>query len=166
MAFWLRSNMKDSGLWPDKWVTVAGLLGYGIWIYRSCDGTYIEDCDPSRDYKNIAGVSWSLRYQDTPADFPQLLESQGASSTLEFMQQYWLNDHGSNERFWEVRETRNSRFIQTLIVEHNSTNGLHTAHAIGTGSCLCGILIHIHFNLFLAHWMLTAFPATVLRVPR
>lgn len=72
------------GLWPDN-----------------CDGTYIEDCDPSRDYKNIAG----------------LLESQGASSTLEFMQQYWLNDDGSNERFWEHEWATHGTCYSTLSVD-------------------------------------------------
>lgn len=72
------------GLWPDN-----------------CDGTYIEDCDPSRDYKNIAG----------------LLESQGASSTLEFMQQYWLNDDGSNEKFWEHEWATHGTCYSTLNVD-------------------------------------------------
>jgi hypothetical protein len=61
------------------------------------------------------------------------------------MQQYWLNNHGTNEKFWEVGETRSFRSIRVLIVEHYSTNGPHTAHAIGTGF---GILMHIHFNRF------------------
>lgn len=60
------------------------------------------------------------------------------------MQQYWLNDDGTNEEFWEVRETRSFRFVRKLIVKHYSTSGLHTAHAIGTDS---GILMQIHFNL-------------------
>lgn len=71
------------GLWPDN-----------------CDGTYIENCDPSRDYKNIA----------------ELLESQGASSTLEFMQQYWLNNHGTNERFWEHEWATHGTCYSTLDV--------------------------------------------------
>ncbi|KAJ7633150.1 ribonuclease T2 [Roridomyces roridus] len=58
------------GLWPDK-----------------CDLTYVENCDSSRAYTDIAG----------------LLTDQGASDTLEFMQQYWVNDpdDGSDEEFWE-----------------------------------------------------------------
>lgn len=72
------------GLWPDN-----------------CDGTYIENCDPSREYKNIA----------------ELLESQGASSTLEFMQQYWLNNHGTNERFWEHEWATHGTCYSTLDVD-------------------------------------------------
>lgn len=72
------------GLWPDN-----------------CDGTYIENCDPSRDYKNIA----------------ELLDSQGASSTLEYMQQYWLNNHGTNERFWEHEWATHGTCYSTLDVD-------------------------------------------------
>ncbi|KAG2076934.1 ribonuclease T2 [Suillus decipiens] len=72
------------GLWPDN-----------------CDGTYIENCDPSRDYKDIAG----------------LLESQGASSTLDFMQQYWLNDDNSNEEFWEHEWATHGTCYSTLNVD-------------------------------------------------
>ncbi|KAJ7481047.1 ribonuclease T2-like protein [Mycena galericulata] len=58
------------GLWPDH-----------------CDLTFSENCDPSRAYKNIAG----------------LLTDQGAQDTLTFMNTYWINDpnDGSNEEFWE-----------------------------------------------------------------
>jgi len=72
------------GLWPDN-----------------CDGSYIENCDPSRDYTDIAG----------------LLESQGASSTLDFMQQYWLNDDGTNEEFWEHEWATHGTCYSTLDVD-------------------------------------------------
>ena len=52
----------------------------------SCDGTYTENCDSSRDYTNIA----------------DLLTDQGASDTLSFMKEYWVDINGQNERFWEV----------------------------------------------------------------
>ncbi|EIW77960.1 ribonuclease T2 [Coniophora puteana RWD-64-598 SS2] len=55
------------GLWPDN-----------------CDGTYEEDCDPSRDYTNIT----------------DLLTSQGATSTLDYMEDYWLNDDGTAQELW------------------------------------------------------------------
>ncbi|KAJ4474301.1 ribonuclease Le37 [Lentinula aciculospora] len=57
------------GLWPDN-----------------CDGTFSENCDPSRDQTDITS----------------LLESAGASSTLSFMQTYWKNDpdDGSDEELW------------------------------------------------------------------
>ncbi|KAJ3901067.1 ribonuclease Le37 [Lentinula edodes] len=57
------------GLWPDN-----------------CDGTFSENCDPSRDQSAITS----------------LLESAGATSTLSFMQTYWKNDpdDGSDEELW------------------------------------------------------------------
>ncbi|GBE77418.1 Ribonuclease Le2 [Sparassis crispa] len=58
---------------------------HGLWP-NNCDGSYSEDCDPSRDYSDITS----------------LLQDQGASSTLDFMQTYWISDDESNEAFWEA----------------------------------------------------------------
>jgi ribonuclease T2 len=71
------------GLWPDN-----------------CDGSFSEDCDPSRDYTDISG----------------LLTAQGASSTLSFMEQFWLNDpdDGSNEEFWEHEWATHGTCYSTL----------------------------------------------------
>ena len=69
------------GLWPDN-----------------CDGTYEEDCDPSRDYTNIT----------------QLLETQDATSTLDYMQQYWLNDDGSSQELWEHEWATHGTCYSTL----------------------------------------------------
>ncbi|KIJ66238.1 hypothetical protein HYDPIDRAFT_86785 [Hydnomerulius pinastri MD-312] len=69
------------GLWPDN-----------------CDGTYTEDCDPSRDYTNIS----------------QLLTSQNATSTLDYMQQYWLNDDGTSEELWEHEWATHGTCYSTL----------------------------------------------------
>lgn len=85
------------GLWPDN-----------------CDGTYIENCDPSRDYKNIA----------------ELLDSQGASDTLEYMQQYWLNNHGTNERFWEHEWATHGTCYSTLDVNCLPSNSPTGAEAV------------------------------------
>ncbi|KAF9074958.1 RNase Irp1 [Rhodocollybia butyracea] len=62
---------------------------HGLWP-DNCDGTFEESCDPSRDYTGISS----------------LLTEQGATSTLDFMNQFWLNDpdDGSNEELWEVNE--------------------------------------------------------------
>ncbi|KAH9928447.1 ribonuclease T2 [Epithele typhae] len=69
------------GLWPDN-----------------CDGTFIENCDPSRDYTDIAG----------------LLTDQGASDTLSFMQQFWVDIDGRNERFWEHEWSTHGTCYSTL----------------------------------------------------
>ena len=39
-------------------------------------------------------------------DSVQLLSDQGATSTLDYMQQYWLNADGTNEELWNVRHVR------------------------------------------------------------
>ncbi|KAI0297546.1 ribonuclease T2-like protein [Multifurca ochricompacta] len=69
------------GLWPDH-----------------CDGTFSTNCDPSRDYTNIAG----------------LLTSQGASDTLSFMQQFWVDINGQNEQFWEHEWAAHGTCYSTL----------------------------------------------------
>ncbi|KAF8274045.1 base non-specific and adenylic acid preferential ribonuclease [Lactarius quietus] len=69
------------GLWPDN-----------------CDGTYSENCDPSRDYTDITG----------------LLTSQGAGSTLSFMEEYWISDDESNEDFWEHEWVTHGTCYSTL----------------------------------------------------
>jgi len=74
------------GLWPDH-----------------CDGSFSEDCDPSRAY---AGIS-------------SLLTAQGASSTLSFMNDFWLNlpSDGSNEELWEHEWETHGTCYSTLQVD-------------------------------------------------
>ncbi|KAI0778700.1 RNase Gf29 [Trametes elegans] len=69
------------GLWPDN-----------------CDGTFTENCDPSRDYDDI----------------PSLLENQGASDTLSFMKEYWVDINGQDERFWEHEWSTHGTCYSTL----------------------------------------------------
>jgi ribonuclease T2 len=64
---------------PSTSLTIAYLI-----LVNSCDGTYVENCDPSRAHYNIR----------------ELLTEQGATSTLDYMQQFWLNADGTNEHFW------------------------------------------------------------------
>ncbi|KIM82368.1 hypothetical protein PILCRDRAFT_785988 [Piloderma croceum F 1598] len=70
------------GLWPDN-----------------CDGSFSENCDPSRDYTNIAG----------------LLTAQGASDTLDFMQTYWVDINGQDETFWEHEWSTHGTCMSTLV---------------------------------------------------
>jgi len=74
------------GLWPDN-----------------CDGTFEEDCDPSRDYTDISG----------------LLTAQNATTTLDFMNDFWLNDpdDGSNEELWEHEWATHGTCYSTLQVD-------------------------------------------------
>ncbi|KAF5368614.1 hypothetical protein D9758_002208 [Tetrapyrgos nigripes] len=55
------------GLWPDN-----------------CDGTFTENCDPSRNQNDITS----------------LLQDAGAGSTLDFMNEFWVDINGQNEQFW------------------------------------------------------------------
>ncbi|KAI0783293.1 ribonuclease T2 [Abortiporus biennis] len=70
---------------------------HGLWP-DNCDGTFSENCDSSRDYTNIAG----------------LLTAQGASSTLSFMQEFWVDINGQNEQFWEHEWSTHGTCYSTL----------------------------------------------------
>ena len=52
--------------------------------FRSCDGTWGQFCDPSREENDIAG----------------LLQNQGQTPLLSFMQTYWKDDNGDDNSFW------------------------------------------------------------------
>jgi hypothetical protein len=55
----------------------------------SCDGTFQENCDPSRAYTDISSVrAWHQTCVDSPSLIlgSQLLTAQNASSTLSFME--------------------------------------------------------------------------------
>ncbi|KAF8434336.1 base non-specific acid ribonuclease [Boletus edulis BED1] len=75
---------------PDSWTI------HGLWP-DNCDGTYIENCDPSRAY-----------------DIPNLLVEQGASATLDYMQQFWLNADGTNEHLWNHEWSTHGTCYSTL----------------------------------------------------
>jgi hypothetical protein len=52
----------------------------------SCDGTYDQNCDPDREYTDIANVSRFGWTTTTITEIlSQLLSSQGADDTLDFM---------------------------------------------------------------------------------
>ncbi|EIW86991.1 ribonuclease T2 [Coniophora puteana RWD-64-598 SS2] len=86
--FW---DTDVSGSPSDSWTI------HGLWP-DNCDGTYQENCDSSRDYKNIG----------------DLLSAQGASDTLDYMNQYWLNDDGSSEELWEHEWATHGTCYSTL----------------------------------------------------
>ncbi|KAJ7597449.1 ribonuclease [Mycena floridula] len=69
------------GLWPDN-----------------CDGTFEENCDPSRAYTGIGS----------------LLTAQGASSTLTFMNTFWKDINGADETFWEHEWSTHGTCMSTL----------------------------------------------------
>ncbi|PPR03255.1 hypothetical protein CVT26_008083 [Gymnopilus dilepis] len=87
------------GLWPDN-----------------CDGTYIENCDPSRNYKNIGN----------------LLRDNGAGDTLDFMNQFWVNDpeDGTNEEFWEHEWATHGTCYSTLRPSCLPDDSIEGAEAI------------------------------------
>ncbi|KAH9858319.1 ribonuclease T2 [Lenzites betulinus] len=70
---------------------------HGLWP-DNCDGTFKENCDSSRDYTNIAS----------------LLTAQGASDTLAFMQEFWVDINGQNEQFWEHEWSTHGTCYSTL----------------------------------------------------
>ncbi|KAG1754930.1 ribonuclease T2 [Suillus paluster] len=102
--FW---DTDVAGSPADSWTI------HGLWS-DNCDGSYVENCDPSRDYTNITG----------------LLESQGASSTLDYMQQYWLNYNGNDEELWEHEWATHGTCYSTLDVDCLSSNSPVGAEAV------------------------------------
>ena len=57
--------------------------------HLSCDATFNENCDPSRDYTDIGSVRLSFEISTTFTNLIlfQLLDDNGASDTLDFMKQ-------------------------------------------------------------------------------
>ncbi|KAF7984998.1 hypothetical protein HWV62_9978 [Athelia sp. TMB] len=68
-------------------------MGNGVLIIP-----YSENCDSSRDYTGIS----------------TLLSDHGASSTLSYMQKYWLNDDGTSEELWEHEWATHGTCYSTL----------------------------------------------------
>ncbi|KAJ8593219.1 ribonuclease T2 [Rhizopogon salebrosus TDB-379] len=102
--FW---DTNVAGSPADSWTI------HGLWP-DNCDGTYVEDCDPSRDYTNIT----------------ELLDSQGAASTLDYMQQYWLNDDGNSEELWAHEWATHGTCYSTLAVDCLPSNSPVGAEAV------------------------------------
>lgn len=61
------SSWTIHGLWPDN-----------------CDGSFVENCDTSRAYKNISAI----------------LQAAGDSSLVDYMQTYWISNDETTEKFW------------------------------------------------------------------
>jgi ribonuclease T2 len=103
--------------YPNISSTSAGLnIPQGLWPDR-CDGTYDANCAPERELYNITAV----------------LEQSGEQKLLKFMNkvskpdlpnppsgsnqvfvQYWLNNNGTNEQFWEHEYNKHGTCISTL----------------------------------------------------
>ncbi|KAF8078939.1 ribonuclease T2-like protein [Lyophyllum atratum] len=69
----------------------------GLWPDH-CDQTFDQNCDPSRAYTSISS----------------LLTAQGASDTLSYMQQYWVDINGQNEQFWAHEWSTHGTCMSTL----------------------------------------------------
>ncbi|KAF8808085.1 RNase Irp1 [Phlegmacium glaucopus] len=85
------------GLWPD-----------------SCDTTFSENCDPSRDYTGIS----------------TLLTNNGASDTLDFMNQFWVDINGKNEQFWEHEWATHGTCMSTLVPSCLPSGSVRGAEAV------------------------------------
>lgn len=70
---------------------------HGLWPDH-CDGTYDANCDSSRAYTNITDI----------------LESYGKTDLLSYMNEYWLDENGDNESFWEHEWGKHGTCISTL----------------------------------------------------
>ncbi|KAI0361063.1 RNase Gf29 [Trametes cingulata] len=92
-------NVLQTQLWdtnPPTGPTNSWTI-HGLWPDH-CDGTFNENCDPSRYYTDLTG----------------LLAAQGANDTLAFMQEFWVDIHGQNEQFWEHEWNTHGTCYSTL----------------------------------------------------
>lgn len=70
---------------------------HGLWP-DNCDGTYSESCDSSRAYKNITSI----------------LQANGKSSLVTYMQEYMQSNDESPEDFWEHEWSEHGTCVSTL----------------------------------------------------
>ncbi|KAI0102204.1 ribonuclease T2-like protein [Nemania sp. FL0031] len=70
---------------------------HGLWP-DNCDGTYDENCDSSRAYTDITTI----------------LQNNGKSSLVTYMQQYWQSNSESTEAFWEHEWSTHGTCVSTL----------------------------------------------------
>jgi len=82
----------DPATGPDDSWTI-----HGLWP-DNCDGTYTENCDPKRAYTDISTI----------------LSDAGASSTLDYMKQYWVDINGQDEQFWAHEWSTHGTCYSTL----------------------------------------------------
>lgn len=61
----------------------------------NCDGTYEQFCDSSREYSNITDI----------------LQAQGRTELLSYMQTYWKDYQGDDESFWEHEWNKHGSFV-------------------------------------------------------
>jgi ribonuclease T2 len=62
----------------------------------NCDGTWEQFCDSSREYSNIT----------------EILQAQGRTELLSYMQTYWKDYQGDDESFWEHEWNKHGSFVQ------------------------------------------------------
>ncbi|KAI0470322.1 ribonuclease T2-like protein [Xylaria cf. heliscus] len=70
---------------------------HGLWP-DNCDGTYSENCDSSRAYTDITTI----------------LQNNGKSSLLSYMQSYWQSNDGTPESFWEHEWSTHGTCVSTI----------------------------------------------------
>ncbi|KAI9368748.1 ribonuclease T2-like protein [Aspergillus egyptiacus] len=82
----------DPSLGPsDSWTI------HGLWP-DNCDGTYEEYCDSSREYSNITAI----------------VEESGNTELLSYMSEYWKDNGGDDESFWEHEWNKHGTCINTI----------------------------------------------------
>ncbi|KAL4915510.1 ribonuclease T2-like protein [Aspergillus aurantiobrunneus] len=82
----------DPSLGPrDSWTI------HGLWP-DNCDGSYEEFCDESREYSNITAI----------------VEESGSTELLSYMQEYWKDNSGDDESFWEHEWNKHGTCINTI----------------------------------------------------
>ncbi|KAG8893106.1 ribonuclease T2-like, partial [Tulasnella sp. 403] len=87
---------------------------HGLWPDH-CDGTWDQFCDPSREYPSIT----------------QVLQNNGKQALLDDMNQWWLDQNGNNEQFWEHEWNKHGTCMSTIepsCLPPGSQTGLDAAY--------------------------------------
>ncbi|KIO26105.1 hypothetical protein M407DRAFT_74910 [Tulasnella calospora MUT 4182] len=102
--FW---NFKPAKGPVDSWTV------HGLWPDK-CDGSFDVSCDPSREYPNIRDV----------------LTGNGKEDLLRWMEEFWVDTRGDNERFWSSEWNRHGTCMSTIApncMPEGSATGLDAA---------------------------------------
>ncbi|KAF8560083.1 ribonuclease T2 [Imleria badia] len=107
---------------------------HGLWN-DSCDGTYLNNCDASRKY-----------------DISKLLSDQGATSTLDYMRQYWLNADGTKEELWNYEWLTHGTCFSTLEPSCLPPGSVEGAEAVA----YCQTIVNLFQTLPTYTWLVNA----------
>ena len=98
----IRGQCMVSGLTSSSRQSSLHWTSIDLPPFHSCDGTFGQFCDPSREENDITG----------------LLTNQGQTSLLSFMQTYWKDNKGDDNSFWSHEWNKHGTCMRCAEVTH------------------------------------------------